>query len=115
MTPLATLADRVEAAEGASRELDADIAVAIRWSPPGIDERLFFNEEIRPLYAHRVPAYTASLDAAMGLADDADRAQLLNDAMEMTSVCGWHRGDYLGQLTRNFVGQCLRARASIAP
>lgn len=57
MTDLMELASRVEAGEGADRELDADVFCALGLAP--------FVEGAYDAY--RAPAYTASLDAAMSL------------------------------------------------
>lgn len=75
MTDLAKLADRIERAEGPSRELDAEIALAAGWT-----ERVHGNPSFKvrscqdptgKQYQHGLvawaPRYTASIDAAMTL------------------------------------------------
>lgn len=62
---LVELADRVEKASGPDRELDGDIFLAIRPSSRG---RIF-----------NAPKYTASLDAAMTLADGIGVLMALSD------------------------------------
>ncbi|TZG25628.1 hypothetical protein [Sphingomonas montanisoli] len=111
---LAELAARVEWLSGPDREVDADIAVAIRWSPAGIDESLFFSEEIRPLYAYKVPKFTASLDAAMTLVpDDYDWAVFrTNGGLTVHAWCG-SREDVFGDTPAlALTAAALRARAS---
>lgn len=58
---LLDLADRVKRATGAVRELDADIALTQGWHVYAGDNWIGPRAEIC------VPAYTASLDAAMSL------------------------------------------------
>lgn len=70
---LLDLAARVEAAKGADRALDADVARSIGWrqvagSP--LDDGMIFGKPPRsPDWLH-VPACTASLDAAASLVPD---------------------------------------------
>lgn len=90
MTALTTLAARVEAASGADRDLDAEIARAAGWDT--VDGEQWWSPadaaERRRLKVSRwrhqpvpLPAFTASLDAAMTLVpegwrkmvDDLDR------------------------------------------
>lgn len=96
MTPLATLADRVEASEGPSRELDLAIALAL--GEKGLNGSINIS-------AHR----TASLDAAMGLVPDGADVRL--------DSAGWYavvnnRAGSGATAALALVAAALRARAS---
>jgi hypothetical protein len=77
MTDLATLIAKLEAAEAGSRELDAEIVMALRGKIPDAistpnlypNTLLYRNDEIAPgaLEWVNVPGYTASIDAALTL------------------------------------------------
>lgn len=65
------LIDRIEAATGADRDLNAAIAVAsgqyvVSRHHPG----MFAHKDRPHQFSYFVPAYTASIDAAMGLVPD---------------------------------------------
>ena len=71
MTDYTNLIARLEAAEGPSRELDADIAEAlgnpVLRPDPGSSLRYVMWPPEDETYTTEVPAYTASLDAAVSL------------------------------------------------
>lgn len=71
MTDLRELVERLEAAEGPSRELDAEIARALGWKDVGIGPHAPQTVKwVRPDGSetfNRLPAYTASIDAALTL------------------------------------------------
>lgn len=111
---LEALAERCEQASGPDRELDREIKelVGHAWDY-GVDWD--YRDSGTGMKASQPVAkpYTASLDAAMSLArDDSELSEWLDDAIEHTATYGWTKGDYKGQLTRNFVGQALRALAT---
>jgi hypothetical protein len=68
---LRSLRERVEGASGGDRELDADMSSAL------LDSQVKRKRELLPSYVHHfgdgewvlIPAYTASLDAALGLVE----------------------------------------------
>lgn len=120
MTPFHELAARVEAATGVDRELDQEIALAVGWYPPGVDPRLYKDDKTNALYAHRTPAYTASLDAAMGLATGLERfggvGGMLREAMDRmyalpVMLSQMSPDEYRTTLARYFTAAALRARA----
>jgi hypothetical protein len=80
---LLRLAERVEAATGPERELDAEIGYIADWSKPGHDRIRYLRDTARNSFADigrftEVPDYTASLDAAMSLVPEGwTLAQLL--------------------------------------
>lgn len=109
--PLIQLAERVEQAEGPSRELDKAIMAA-------------FTDEIgtRPLWmlrakiatgavgTHEAPHFTASLDAAMQLAG-ADPYAVLFEAMTRCPYSETDGAAFLKALPRYATAASLRARA----
>ena len=153
-TTLLALADRVEKATGADRELDAHVHCVREGltfvligtgneaygdicdpSDSGYGSK---NTTVRGTLYARYPdnknpptlgggrrgnivqscepaRYTASLDAAMSLAKDDERSELLNEAMESVSLNGWKDGEYLQELIRAFVAASLRAIAGSLP
>ena len=125
MTDIESLIARVEAAEGADRELDALIRCAVFGPKNGYVERSKFNGawcvyqangklwEPRGLTSEqRGGAFTTSLDAAMTLADDNDLTYLFDEAGEATGKRGWKTGGWRGAFIRNFVAACLRAKGT---
>lgn len=82
MSALATLAERIEQAEGPSRELDAEIWLALhqpgyRYPDEVLNRTPSSRQEAVGRFTHdgygggsAAPAYTASLDAAMTLVPD---------------------------------------------
>lgn len=109
MNNLLELAARVEAAEGADRELDAEIAVAVGWQ--GVD--LAIGSTVFP-GGYLAPAYTASLDAAKALASDPAYEKfggamgLLREAMNRLHQAG----NGIEALPRFWTAAALRARAA---
>jgi hypothetical protein len=98
MSGLLELAARIEAAEGPSRELDAEINVAtMTW---------------RRLSEGGNPAFTASLDAAMQLVSDEHRAGVLYHAMQRIQQTGFPNTTFLQRLILEIVAAALRARAA---
>jgi len=133
------LADRVEAGDGADRELDCLIAVAClgyfevppKWKGGPIGYGKFDSDgaEIHPGHggAQLVPRFTASLDAAMTLVPEGDywvRQDLWPDYLgrATASVCRLVQGDQpaltrVGQASspaRALTAAALRSRAQSA-
>ena len=68
MTDLLKLAERVEALEGPDREVDREIALASGDYKTGRGrEGMLAHKDTPNQFSYSVPAYTASLDAAMML------------------------------------------------
>lgn len=117
MTDLRELAERVEALEGPSREVDAEIARAINWCPAGVNAVAWLrHKDAKPAYwftdSFGMPAYTASLDAAMSLVPDRDRAGVLCHAMQRIQQTGFPNSTFLQRLILEIVAAALRAIAS---
>ena len=128
---LLALAERVEAATGADRELGARVIAASLAPANAFVEQSKINgawciytadadgknrswQPPRGVRGYdRCP--TESLDAAMSLAKDDERSELLNEAMESVSLNGWKDGEYLQELIRAFVAASLRAIAGSLP
>ena len=128
---LLALAERVEAATGADRELGARVIAASLAPANAFVEQSKINgawciytadadgknrswQPPRGVRGYdRCP--TESLDAAMSLAKDDERSELLNEAMESVSLNGWKDGEYLQELIRAFVAASLRAIAWSLP
>ncbi len=120
---LIALAERCETAMRPDRELDAEIALAL-----GIvterDGNVFFGHKDyscmvleRSYYdiegsAPELPAYSASIDAAMTLPEDGEASQILNDAAGRLGQIGWV-GRWRDSIPRFVTAACLRARAEI--
>ena len=113
------LADKIEALEGPSREVDVEIALASGSFRSDRNQRgpviVRINDdgsEAWPGYggAQLVPTYTASLDAAMTLADEDTMADAIREAFSWLQVIGWRAGDFTGALARATVSTALRAR-----
>ncbi len=115
---LLALAERVEALSGACLYINRAIAVA---SGQYTEDRLrrgnmLASAETPNQWGYYCPDYTASLDAAMSLAEDeTELVDLLDEAREYTGRQGWSTGDFAGQLARNFVAEKLRALAAQQP
>jgi len=115
------LAERVEQAAGPDRELDAAIILSLGHAvehPTG-DE--WFYQPANKMGRKQVPAYTASLDAAMTLAPEGQESAVLHDAWRAVSnfhalhIRFWKRdadGDYGQALARQVAAAALRARAA---
>ena len=136
---LVELAERCEQASGPDRELDAVIAVAIRWHPYGTThwlaryDREFFafddgfikkinstdyRNEPLPGGGWDVPEFTASLDAAMTLASHPEIKQfggpagIIREAMDRLYASGGALAErYSEALARFVTAASLRARA----
>jgi hypothetical protein len=98
---LMALAERAEALTGPCRETDEAIYASKTASFP-VGAR-----SVEP------PAYTASLDAAMTLAEDAMQSDVLRDAIVKLSLDGWFTGRYAETLARYVTAAALRARATL--
>jgi hypothetical protein len=86
---MTTLIERLKAASGPDRELDAEIAVAIGDYPENWNLTLpGYSLEYFMTWSNCAPAYTASLDAAMTLRDR-DNWPLLR-IQDLGPVMGWH-------------------------
>jgi hypothetical protein len=124
---LLDLAERCEKASGPDRELDAAIEVVLQLNAPGklinyIGPFAFDGDNDdgsvtvwagkQKIARYRPPAFTASLDAAMTLADDNEITTLLNEATERLSTAGWLVGHYRESLILFFAAAALRARAA---
>ena len=124
---LRELADRVEGLTGPDREVDAEIAAAVRYFPKGVG--FVWQHALKPNSPEsgRVECctslgtggphyaalrYSASLDAAMSLADEDTAAQALREAFSLVQVMGWSRDHFAGTLTRYTVAEILRALAN---
>jgi hypothetical protein len=87
MSDLLELAARCEKATGPDRELDQTIARCVNWCPSNVNPEAWArNEDLKPRLwfsdAFGMPAYTASLDAAMTLVTEGHKlllAQNLKD------------------------------------
>lgn len=66
----AELIAKLEAAEGPSRELDAEIALACGWSRSGIKGNVWVPPGHEPWDCDKLPEYTFSLDEALTLVPD---------------------------------------------
>lgn len=93
---MVTLVDRIEAATGPDREVDAAIAAALRigtehawaWNFPAWEGRAdgrVYLEQGGPSFA--APAYTASIDAAMTLVPKDVRWTICNYRSPRTVAC----------------------------
>lgn len=135
MSGLIELAERVEAASGPDRALDADVAVAASgdanaWAATPSPESIFSH---KPGWwrdgensSHCAPVYATSLDAAMTLVPEGWRLRQMNFSAPCADDRKWHlnlHGGSVGEDT--FVGRgatpalaltaaALRARAAIA-
>lgn len=108
---------RLEAAEGPDVELDRSIVLALK--PGAIVGEYVYGDgyytcfHAEPVVKNRaeLPAFTASIDAAVGLTEKTggDVLSTISDAMEDMRVYGWSRGDEAGCLARYIVLATLRA------
>lgn len=98
MTDLSALAERIEAAEGPDRNLDAMI-----------HHRLLNG--IGTGYASDAPAYTASLDAAVSLVPDRHRAGVLYGSMRNIQRTGFSNSTFLQRLILEVAAAAIRARS----
>ena len=121
-TTLLALAERVEAATGADRELDVLVALAKGWrkesardwfTPPGVNVRHHKTE---------LPCYTASLDAAMSLPPSGQAQEVLRHAMAALGkrfdlhIKFWPKDqNYTEWLARFVTAASLRAIAGSLP
>ena len=118
-TTLLALASRVEAATATEqREMLEAAFVAVHGPKPervhgGSPEWIAWLDMHNPFFA--LLQAGGFLDAAMSLAKDDDRSELLNEAMEAVSLNGWKDGEYLQELIRAFVAASLRAIAGSLP
>jgi hypothetical protein len=99
---LLALAERVEGAAGADRELDFDIARMLGWTQHSDEGDRVYVSKVSLWWAEpgrdwstcsNPPAYTASLDAAMGLLSDGYlRLNVTSEGAEaLASTGNWHR------------------------
>ena len=125
-TPAGVLALRCEAATGADRELDRDIMLFAvpcdrapfrYWMPMNentghgaVDvERVYYGPHCGQAVA--VPAYTASLDAAMTLGDGLTDQVIWEIWNEALTRCSIAERDIRSDLARHWTAAALRARA----
>lgn len=108
---LEALIVRLEAAVGPDRELDADIDVTvrpgeIRWKQAIGTMEMYptvkraSSNYVGGFVLEYVPAYTASIDAALTLVPEGWRLYGLSDQTHFQSNCGWHAGvdQYFGRV-----------------
>ena len=126
---LTDLLVRLEAAEGADRELDALLCIHFQWvgAPAryvdGGAKMLAFIAD-HPNKGgcadhHGLPALTASLDASMALAERTgaavgiDAAQMLHEALEAMANGGWRDDKPIAPQIANYL-LCALVKAKIA-
>jgi len=107
---LTQLAERVMALSGPDREVDA--AIWLWRAAPEWDNPLSPEEQMQWAREAAKPAFTASLDAAMSLAPDRNRAGVLYHAMEEIKRTGFPGCTFLQKLICNVAAQALLARAA---
>lgn len=130
MTPadLRELADRCERATGPSRELDAEICLALQFGGENSEgaENVRLEEDYPEWLefeiageacCNKLPALTASLDAAMSLVDGEPNEVLRNAIRRLSErfalhICFWPKDQsYAEWLARFVAAAALRARA----
>ncbi|MDE2596311.1 MAG: hypothetical protein KGL44_05455 [Sphingomonadales bacterium] len=79
-----TLSERIEAAEGPSRELDWLIAEALGWTRRQVGQVIAYYAPGDGIMRAGPPKWTASLDAAMSLVPEGWRTSISN-----TTGLGW--------------------------
>ena len=100
------LADRIEQADGPSRELDAEIAQALGFTvcpEPSRASPRIYGGDISKGNKRNLPAFTASLDAAMSLVKDEWR-----ESIHLT----WNRAivwDSIGRASTPALALCAAA------
>lgn len=99
----------LEAADGPSRELDAEIALASGEfiTKPG-REGMFARKDAPNQFSGYVPPYTSSIDAALTLAKEGQASDVLCDAIVLLNVTGW-KGSWRNALPRFIVIAALKA------
>lgn len=125
---LLALAKRVERLDGPDRELDGEIARAMGWFTKPVTMRFAesgaevtenywtYPGDVRGAWSTVPPhSYTASIDAAMTLADEETAAQALREAFSFIQATGWPVGDFKGALARATAAAALRAHAETQP
>lgn len=115
-----TLADRIEAATGHSRELDVAIFRIVKPEYASEDFQLYgtgmrhkcdsSDARSMPELAATVPAYTASIDAALTLVPDQHLAGVLYHAQRRIQETGFPNSTYLHRLICEILIQALRAK-----
>ena len=115
---LAALAERVQALTGSCRETDEAIALSVGWRQVqyGPEQRDIWKSPCGAL-SSLVPAFTASLDAAMTLAKtDAEACAVLHEAMDALSRDCPTQGNWRAHLPRYVVAEVIRVRlAQVQP
>jgi len=113
---MSDLATRIEQATGPDRELDDEVALLFGWVPvpnPSYAGGLM-GRWYRPdgsMTGHEgAPCITASIDAAMTLADDIAISTILKEAMDRLEDDGWPKGEYGKVLPRYVAAAAIRAR-----
>jgi hypothetical protein len=120
---LLRLAEQCEAATDPDRSLDVAVAVAaqhvavaapgplnVRHNPENPGWLLFDLDG--ELHTNQARLYTALVDAALSLCDEATANAILHEAMDKLSADGWPAGRYREALARYVTAACLRARVA---
>lgn len=132
MSDLLELAERCEKAEGPDRELDCDIALAVGWdikhplaplpeliTTLGIEWLRLAATEYQSTYKE-LPAYTASIDAALTLVPDGRILRQYMVSRHVPHTCevavDYAHGGWVGHSDHSFAlalcAAALRARAA---
>lgn len=123
---LLALAERVEAATGADRRLDAEISALLRieavpqWAKMWAGEwRANSDGTVHMVHTDgslgphlKAREWTASLDAAMGLVPDEHRVGVLHHVLAVIQQTGFPHSTFLHRLTVGIVAAALRALAA---
>jgi hypothetical protein len=104
---LLALAEKVEKAEAGSLTLDKEILAALGypWRGRGYNSHQWMGSA----------CLTASIDAALTLADEETAAQALREAFSFIQATGWPVGDFKGALARATAAAALRSHAETQP
>ena len=104
---LLELADKVQALEGPSREIDCRVWSAL----DGLFDFDLLRKVVPDFNEWRALYYTLSIDAAMALGDGLSEAQIWNIWNEALTNCALAKADTRRDLARYWTAAALRAKA----